>query len=240
MRSANLRERMDAVDHRGEAPSFGEHPQLLDVGGAFGGRPRDDASAAAQPVPRRAQDLRQCREDEQQPAAGSKYRGGAREGRGTDRVDHDVVGLTAAREVLVLAIDDALGTDRLHQPRARAAAHGGHPCAGMSRQLHGRAADGSGGAVDQHALAGAQRRTAIEVEHGRAAEGQGGRLLVGKGGRLACDRSVCGKAAILRMTTQLDAGEGKYRVVGPEPRDLRADRDDIAGKLAAEDRPARP
>jgi hypothetical protein len=73
---------------------------------------------------------------------------------GADRVEHRVVRLLVAGEVLDGVIDDPVGAQTPHQFQVRRVANSGHRGVEILQELHRRRADGAGSPIDQNLLPG--------------------------------------------------------------------------------------
>ena len=110
----------------------------------------------------------------------------------------------------------------------------------MLRQLDGRAADRARRAVDQDLALLERLREPQAPQRVEAPVGDGGRLLEGQTGRHGRDPGVPPDTYELRVGTEPEAGGPEDPVADGEVVHGRAQRLDLAGKLAPEDRLARP
>ena len=128
---------------------------------------------------------------------------GARKRALAEGVEDDVVGVLARRDVFLRVVDHVPGAERGHECPVRTAANAGDLRAEVPRHLHGRGADASRRAKDQHAVATLDARPIPEeVERRRGAVHERCCLIVGE---TAGDE---GEGAVLRRAAELGVGAG--------------------------------
>ena len=102
----------------------------------------------------------QARRDQAEAAGWGQrsLRAGVRDG--AHRIQYDVVGLGARREVFSGIVNDPIGAERSDELDVGGAAHPGHLSPEVFRELDGRRTNRAGRTVDEHALPAADTRLA--------------------------------------------------------------------------------
>ena len=157
---------------------------------------------------------------------------------GPGQLEDDVVAPPVGGDVLPGVVDDLVGAERADQVQVPGAAHPGHLGPEPLGELHGEGADAARGADDQDLLARLDARVVAQaLQGGQRGQGDGRGLLEAQVGRLALDH-VLGDADVLGEAARGDVGV--HLVAGAQPGHGLADRLDLPGDVAAEQRLARP
>lgn len=129
-----------------------------------GSRARHNVLAAADVVP-------QARHQQHQHAVFSEEAPTHVDGEVPDAVEHLVVAGADRGEVVAVVGDDVVGAESRDQVRVGVARHGGDDRSEVFRELHRVGPDRAGRAVDEHGVAGGDRRRVTqEVQRRRATE----------------------------------------------------------------------